>query len=391
MKLIHTADIHLDRCFAALAADAGRWLPDDYGSRRRASLRAVFHGVLARAKEWQADAVLVAGDLFEQERVTSNTVSFLQKEFEEVAPIPVFIAPGEADAVTGNGVYATVRWPKNVYIFTSPRWQAQELGNTQITVHGRAVTAGVGGPMPPLELQDDGRIHVAVAHGSEEGTTTADELNVAPFKAESLAHPPLVYLALGHCHAMQALATKKDDDTPEVRACYAGAPEGFGFGDVGPHYYLEVEGDRHGVVVTPVASARASHATHEVDCAGIGSPDELAATLRQLASQQEAQVAHVLLKGPRGPWHDAVPAVHKKVSDAFELLLLLDQTRPQVDYTAEARRPTTKGLFMKRVLSELRDATSPERRAMLERALDLGWTAYENPGAAAAKCGGPAL
>ena len=38
---------------------------DQFGNRRRQSLRDVFSAILRRAKEWPADAVLIAGDLFE--------------------------------------------------------------------------------------------------------------------------------------------------------------------------------------------------------------------------------------------------------------------------------------------------------------------------------------
>ena len=67
IRLIHTADIHLDACFANAN------MPPNFGNRRRQSLRDVFSGILERARASAADAVLIAGDLFEHDRVTRHS------------------------------------------------------------------------------------------------------------------------------------------------------------------------------------------------------------------------------------------------------------------------------------------------------------------------------
>jgi len=55
MRLIHTADVHLDMCFASAHT------PPGFGNRRRQSLRDVFHTIIRRAGEWPADVLLIAG------------------------------------------------------------------------------------------------------------------------------------------------------------------------------------------------------------------------------------------------------------------------------------------------------------------------------------------
>src|SRR5688500_18645584 len=111
MKLIHTVALHLDCSFAAVGMRPG------HGNRRRQGLREVFSAILRRAHEWPADAVLISGDLFEQERVTRDTLSFLREAFESIRPIPVFIAPGNQDPYTASSPYAVEPWPANVYLF----------------------------------------------------------------------------------------------------------------------------------------------------------------------------------------------------------------------------------------------------------------------------------
>lgn len=90
MRLIHTSDIHLDRCYAPLGMGPAQ------GHARRQGLREVLRGILRRAQAWPADAVLIAGDLFDLARVERDTVTFLQSEFDAIRPVPVLIAPGNA-------------------------------------------------------------------------------------------------------------------------------------------------------------------------------------------------------------------------------------------------------------------------------------------------------
>src|SRR6185436_20063981 len=127
MRIVHTADIHLDMCFSPLGLPAG------FGNRRRQSLRDVFRRVVRRAGEWPADALLIAGDLFEADRVSRDTIAFLVSEFRAIPQVPVFIAPGNHDPFTPASPYATEQWPKNVTIFRSASWES-------VPVHGGALT-----------------------------------------------------------------------------------------------------------------------------------------------------------------------------------------------------------------------------------------------------------
>ena len=130
MKLIHTADIHLDASFAASG------LPLGFGNRRRQALRRVFERILTRAQAWPADAVLIAGDLYDHRRISRDTIAFLREQFERIRPIPILIAPGNRDPFTPASPYASEAWPANVFIFGEPRWTAHELHHVPLTVHG---------------------------------------------------------------------------------------------------------------------------------------------------------------------------------------------------------------------------------------------------------------
>jgi exonuclease SbcD len=367
MKFVHTADIHLDAGYAA----AG--LPASFANRRRQGLRDVFHAIVARAGDIQADALLIAGDLFDLARVTRDTIAFLQGQFESIPHVPVFIAPGNHDPCMPGSPYLTDPWPSNVHIFKQPEWTSATVPGRRLVVHGFAFDAWdiSRNPFGSLAIEDDGPAHVAVAHGSERQHQPPDGHLYAPFDAPAAAALHLAYLALGHFH--------NATEIPAGGTCmyYSGAPEGHDFSETGPHYYLEVELDESGVRVTRVPSAQIVYETRDVDCSTAASSQDLIDRLRGLARTDVKLAARVTLSGscPLSLIGE-LPAVKDAVAAEFDYLDLIDSTSPLEDYNELARDTTSLGEFVARLNEAIHDAPDLERRAVLERAREVGLAAY---------------
>jgi DNA repair exonuclease SbcCD nuclease subunit len=369
MRLIHTSDIHLDASFAA----AG--LPVRFGARRRQSLRDVTQAIVRRAGAWPADALLIAGDLFEHDRVSLDTLAFLRAEFKSIPHVPIFIGPGNHDPYMPDSPYATTAWPENVTIFSSAEWSAHELENLPLTVHGFAFDGPdiSSNPFGKLTIPRDGRIHVAVAHGSENSFVPSEKTAYAPFRAEDAAPEGLAYLALGHYHGM-----RKITGDFATHMYYSGAPEGHSFGETGLHHYLEVDVDETGVRVTPVPSSRAIYAAHVIDCSGFSSAQDLVTAIR--AIPREADAAHIMRVTLVGMCDDMYRAEFRAAYDAvapdFEYLRLIDATEPVEDLAALAKENTSLGAFVGILNTELRDCGDSPRQRMLARARAIGISAY---------------
>ncbi len=371
MRLIHTADIHLDMCFASAH------MPPGFGNRRRQSLRDVFHGIIQRAGEWPADVLLIAGDLFDLERVTRDTVRFLHAEFKSIQHVPVCIAPGNHDPYMQGSPYAEEDWPDNVMIFDRPEWRSLVLDEQGTTVHGFGfdgpdVSVNPFGQFPPVQL---GAIHVAVAHGSALGHQPPGKTSYAPFDPATASVDGLRYLALGHFHGY----TPIPGDFPTVMA-YSGAPEGHGFNETGMHYHLEVEIDPDNVRVTPVPSARSVYLTASLDCSSFTCSQEAVDAIRALPCEEGADtIACVTLTGASSPeWRGEIDAIHDAVVPAFEHIVLEDRTEPAEDFGALALQQTSLGGFVARLNAELADVADGRQRAMAARARELGLAAYRN-------------
>lgn len=293
IRILHTADLHLDSCFAALGVEGGT------GNRLRAAQEAVFSRMLARAKTWPADAVVIAGDLFDSTSPGQGVVDFVLGELERLAPIPVYITPGNRDPFAQDSPYALELWPDNVTVFAPGKWQAVSHGAAPLTVHG----IGHDGRNDPgalfgtLEIPDDGRVHVAVAHGAARGHLPEGAKEVAPFNADDVARHGLAYLALGHIHVMTEL--------PEISGTvirYPGTPQGRNFEECGPRYFLQVEithedGRAPSVAVTAAEAAEVLFEEITLDAAGYCGADEALDMASESGDRQ--QVVRIRLEGER--------------------------------------------------------------------------------------------
>ncbi len=95
LKILHTADVHLD-C-------------DSYGkTEQRQAHRALyqhcFETIITRAIAAEVDALLIAGDLFDHNRVPDETIAFTQAQLRRLQR-PVVILPGNHDCLYTNAVY----------------------------------------------------------------------------------------------------------------------------------------------------------------------------------------------------------------------------------------------------------------------------------------------
>jgi DNA repair exonuclease SbcCD nuclease subunit len=194
VKLLLFADLHLDTRFPSA------------GPLRRQALRDTLGRIVDLAEESKADAVLCAGDLYEHERCSPHTASFLQSSFD--CSVPVFLAPGNDDWYGPQSVYQQVDWTPNVHVFSSESLTPVELADG-VTLWGAAHV----GPGPARDLLDGfavnrGGVNLALGHGC------------AP---EDVEITGLDHAFLGHLH------------TPEhaVRYTFPGNPDPLTPGETG--------------------------------------------------------------------------------------------------------------------------------------------------------------
>lgn len=204
ISFIHAADLHLDSPFQGLAHT-----PEHIFAEIQASTFTALDRLVQTAVDKQVDFVLLAGDLFDNEKQSLKAQVRLRRAFETLAQynIYVYLSYGNHDFI--NGVHHPVTYPDNVFIFTDEQVtyftyekNQQRLANIYgFSYENRAVYENKAEQFQVKER--DVPFHIAMLHGSLHSNTEHDVY--APFYIRDLTDKDFDYWALGHIHQRQIL------------------------------------------------------------------------------------------------------------------------------------------------------------------------------------------
>ncbi len=390
VKFLQVSDFHLGRHFG--------WIAPDRRPQRKHDQRRALERAVEQAIERGVDAILVPGDLFDQECVDTDTIASAVRAFEVAGCPPVFIAPGNHDPYTEVSHYWNPHllraragsWPAHVRIFGSPRWTAEPLpGRPGVTVWGRCYAgsqAAAERPLAPEMLNDvkperGAPLEIALFHGSCEGFGPPGQAAIAPFSVEEAQRSPFGYLAVGHYHTPSRL--ERGEASP--RFAYAGAAIGLDVTELGRHGAYEVrihygEGPNRTELEFVELDRRTVHAL-EADITGAGTAEQVdrrvAKELDKLGTAEQ-DIVTVRLRGrlAKGVRYGA-PGPELRAR-AFYVRVNLSDVRP--DYDLEAYRTdksqATETRFALALMEKLEAEKDPAERAVLESALYYGLDAF---------------
>ncbi|TAK28661.1 MAG: DNA repair exonuclease [Chloroflexota bacterium] len=353
LRLLHTADVHLDAPF--------RWL-GSRGNEQRRQLRETFRSVVDLALERRVDAFLVAGDLFDSNSPSQDTVDLVQSQLQRLT-MPVFLLPGTHDCFDNASVYRRLRLPEsNVFLFQGSRTSVP-LDSLGLTVHARAnhTKTSSASPLSGLEANPSTRFNVALAHGSLRMPGTVEDF---PLTERDVAAARMDYVALGHWHSYQTCFGGK--------ACYSGPPElldaGGGQGQV---LLVELDGGPPKTTRCPVGKRRYEKMELRLDeVAGTGDIQTRVRVLRD-----PDLVLGLTLNGLR-PLDLIVDAeaLTTELSGAFFAVKVTDRSHPlllseELDGFSE---DTVLGQFVRRMRARITETDDEDERRVVESALQFG-------------------
>jgi DNA repair protein SbcD/Mre11 len=271
MRFLHLADVHLDTSFAGRSESVRKRLRD--------ASREAFRRAVELAIREEVHAVLMAGDLFDGDRLSFQTERFLLEQTARLGDhgISVIYATGNHDPGAPSSGPRPLPWPACVQIAadaTPRRYQVRDrtgepVGWVTAVGHESArVTEDLSRtfPLPPGDLPEVALLHTQV-HSSE---GAREHHAYAPSELTYLMHAGYDYWALGHVHLRQELCA----DPP---IWYPGSLQGKTHTDRGERGALLVDlADRAAPVIAFRSLAPVRWDTVEVDrLDGVESLDEL--------------------------------------------------------------------------------------------------------------------
>ncbi|MDP3237091.1 MAG: DNA repair exonuclease [Myxococcales bacterium] len=227
LKLLHTADWHLGRKFRAFNEDASLKL-----SRARLE---VIERIFNEAERHQVDAVLCAGDLFDEPQPGREWVDGLLEALKKRSWTnrPVFLLPGNHDPIEPDSVWLDARFRKNlpegVHVVEAAKEYPLANGCVlwAVPCESRAGQLDPTSRIPKREPGDE-RVRVGLVHGS-----TFDAPNAQtnfPIARDAVLDRGLDYLAIGDTHGFRFIPPERKQP-PTI---YPGAPEATAFDEKDP-------------------------------------------------------------------------------------------------------------------------------------------------------------
>ncbi len=371
IRFIHTSDVHLDTSFSSSG------FPAHLGARKREAIRATFRRILEDAKAESADMVLIAGDLFEHDRVTPDTAEFLKQQFSALSPIRVFIAPGNHDPFIQGSPYKEEVWPHNVHIFKSEEFQSVELPDLGVRVTGFGFNRTQIEEHHFVRLQPlpKDSVNIVLSHGSDVRQVPEGKARHGPFSIEEIAGKNVRYCALGHYHQQRLIPNPIDN----TQAWYSGIPEGRGWDEEGDCGYLmgEIEGER--LLVESHTCNEYPLRTLAIDCDSFSTREQiLDAILQHRGTQFDSRtILRVRLLGALDPRLGlSFQEIEERLGGEVLHVQWDDKTQPAFDFEALAREKTLRGCFVG-MLNERIASASGDERTVLERARLYGLQALQ--------------
>ena len=266
MKILHTADIHLDSPLRSLALrEPG--LRDRIQTASRTVLTRIVDVALAE----DVAALLIAGDLFDGAERSARTAAFLALQLDRLRErgIRVFYIKGNHDAE--NPLTGELSLPDNVHVFDG-RGSKVQLADG-LWIHGVSFS-GRHAPnslLPKFPAPVEGAINIAMLHTSLGGAEGHDPY--APCSVGELTAAGFDYWALGHVHRRQV-----HSQAPWV--VMPGMPQGRDIGESGPKSATLVTiGDTIGI--KEVTTSAVEFRQVQIDATETESDDDLREVLRR--------------------------------------------------------------------------------------------------------------
>lgn len=222
MRLIHCADLHLDSKMMSN-------LSKEQAKERKKELLRTFVRMVDFAEKHHVLAIMIAGDMFDTQRVSMTTRNLVLDVMKGHPTIDFLYLKGNHNQ--DGFLSEPEELPENLLLFDE-NWKSYEYGSVVVT--GLELNRNNQSLAYPSLVLDSDKFNIVLLHGqiAEYRTQGAEEI----VSLNELRNKNIDYLALGHIHSL-----KKDRLDERGVYCYPGCLEGRGFDECGEKGFVLLE------------------------------------------------------------------------------------------------------------------------------------------------------
>lgn len=348
MKILHCADLHMD-------SPMETHMTREQAAKRNAEILMSFQRMTEYAEKEKVRVVLIAGDLFDGERVTRRTVEGVLDAVRRTPQIDYLYVSGNHDDQTN--AFADQEIPENFKRFTD-KWNTIEYGD--VAVSGIEITKNNASTLYEQLPAQKSRVNIVMLHGQISSACGVDQVNLNLLKGKNIN-----YLALGHIHTY--FCEQMDCDGIY---CYPGCLEGRGFDECGEKGFVVLDTD--GRKITPIFIPFSSRKLHRVtvDITGAATNSAVHQAMKR-ASQNidKKDMVEFILTGAADPSaRIAKKYLYNLMEDDFFFVKIKDETKLILDPKDYENDISLKGEFIRLVMAS--DAGEADKIKIIRTGLE---------------------
>lgn len=346
MKFLHTSDLHIGSALTSR-------LSQDKIRERKGELMKTFERMIEEAVYQKAVAFIIAGDMFDTEKITRTTVERVLAAIEKYPELDFLYLTGnhEKSALIEYGVAL----PKNLKVF-GDEWTYFDYGT--VCVAGRSEISE--GMFDKLDLEY-GKTNIVVLHGALADGRSGGEI----IGRRELEGKRVTYLALGHYHSYS-----EHQIADGGIAVYSGTPEGRGFDEVGKKGFVMIDTDGRSTRHTFIPFAKRTLNIIDVDLDGARVRRDVDARVdSSLTGISRTDLVRVRLVGKRPPeLFIDTDAITSRWESSFYHFEVKDETKLRIDPEEYKYDRSLKGEFI-RLVSAKTDLSEEEKDKIIKTGL----------------------
>ena len=407
VRLIHTADLHLDSAFSS------RFSKEE-AEERRQNLLMAWNRLLSYGIEKKVQAVLIAGDLFDSAVVSRSTMEIFLSSIRRNPDISFFYLRGNHD--TENTFRFQENLPKNLFLFSKGGkkyrlneklilagkeyygsternkdgfpgqsfWDFKEEDCNLFMLHGDLYESDIrypldsasdiglrneGGTEQDRSAQTDRKVQQGRdTQGDREEQQDKDAENEvqdsAGISLKALSRFPVHYLALGHIHK------RGEGQFGSIRYAYPGCLQGRGFDEEGEKgfFYLEVNEETKEIQTEFIPIKEGEFRILELELCeeddSLSALEKIEEKIKEEACTEKDSL-RILLKGEKSPEGERnLRYLERALSERFSYVEVKEESRLVLRKEDYIHEKSLKGEFL-RMVSDSESLSEEEKEKII--------------------------